>query len=95
MGVWTTDQPESITNLQHLYQILGSDTRMRILGVSNQRQAKPGTATFPVAYNNGSRLFGAEPNDFVILDEGGMVKMRGSLLSDPRDTSSAIREAMK
>jgi hypothetical protein len=62
--------------------MFGSNTQMRILGVSNQRGTKPAGTTFPVVYNQGSRLLGTGTGRFVLLDEAGSVRLRGSLTED-------------
>jgi hypothetical protein len=95
MGVWNLDQPLAAANLEQLYRTFGPDARVRILGVSNQRLTKPSGTTFPVAYNQGSRLFGAASGDFVVLDQTGVVKIRGSLLSDSANIANAVRTALR
>jgi hypothetical protein len=95
LGVWSANQPQSVSNLERLYQTFGSNARIRVLGVSNQRQTRPAGATFPIAFNNASRLFGANPGDLVMLDESGVVQLRGSLLNDPVTTAEALNAALK
>ncbi len=82
IGVWSSDQRASIANLERLYKSFGSNSKLRIVGVSNARQTKPTNTTFPVAYNQGSKLFGAGSGEFVLLDESGAVRLRGSLVKD-------------
>jgi hypothetical protein len=60
----------------------GSNARFRFLGISNESLAKPANATFPVFYNQGSKLLGAQSGEFVMLDENGSVLLHGSLLKD-------------
>jgi hypothetical protein len=82
IGVWSKDQPQSVASLERLYKTFGSDTRLRWVGVSNERVPKPANTSFPVLYNQGSRVLGLKPGEFVLLDEAGGVKLRGSLVKD-------------
>jgi hypothetical protein len=82
MGLWSGAPAEAIANLERLYKTYGSNARFRFVGVSNQSLAKPANATFPVFYNQGSRVLGAQPGEFVLLDENGGVALRGSLVKD-------------
>jgi len=43
-------------------------------------------------YNQGSNLFGAEPGEFVMLDETGAVQLRGSLVNDIDALRKALQE---
>jgi hypothetical protein len=56
--------------------------KFRFVGVSNARVEKPANATFPVFYNQGSKVFGARSGEFVLLDQNGGVLLRGSLTKD-------------
>ncbi len=60
-GVWTSQRPQTVSSLQHVYQAFAPNTKLRILGVATQREAKPKAATFPITYNQGSKLFGVDP----------------------------------
>lgn len=91
IGVWSTDQPASSAALQRLYKTFGANTKLRLIGVTNERQAKAPKTTFPVVYNQGSKLFGAQPGEFVLIDEGGNLKLRGSLVSDFDALVKALR----
>jgi hypothetical protein len=82
MGLWSGASAEAIANLERLYKVYGSNAKFRFVGVSNQSLAKPANATFPVFYNQGSKLLGAQPGEFVLLDENGAVALRGSLVKD-------------
>jgi hypothetical protein len=82
VGVWSSDHPESFAALERLYQTFSANSRIRILGVSNEHQVKPAKTTFPVAYNQGSRLLSAQAGDFVVVDPGGSIQLRGSLSRD-------------
>jgi hypothetical protein len=95
MGVWSADRPETIANIERLYRTFGSNARMRVLGVSHERQTKPPGTTFPLAFNQGSTLFGTSPGDFVLLDEAGVLRLRGSLLTDSASITNAINTALK
>jgi hypothetical protein len=94
-GVWSTDQPHSISNLERVYQTFGSNTKVRILGVSNQRGTKPAGTTFPVVYNQGSRLLGTGIGRFVLLDETGSVRLRGSLAEDYGKLVATLGDALR
>ena len=92
IGLWSTAQPETVSAIERLYNTFGSNTKLRFLGISNQRGAKPVNTTFPVFYNQGSRLFDAKIGDFVLVDESGTVISRGSLTSDLEELSKILRE---
>ena len=82
IGIWSVDQPEATGNLDWLYRTYAANTKLRFFGVSKIGQTKPANVTFPVVYNQGSKVFGARPGDFVVLDENGSVELRGSLVKD-------------
>jgi hypothetical protein len=82
IGVWAPDLLESAASLDRLYKTFGTNPKFRFLGVSNQEVPKPANTTFPAVYNQGSKLFGAQPGEYVLLDENGSVLERGSLLND-------------
>jgi len=58
----------------------------------SERQPKPTNTTFPLAYNQGSRLFEAAPGDFVLVNETGSVQLRGSLVKDFDKLQKALKE---
>jgi hypothetical protein len=91
IGVWRADQTESVANIERLYKANAANSNLRLLAVSNNRSAKPAGMTFPVMYNEGSKLFGAQPGEFVMLDENGAVELRGSLVKDFDNLAKAIR----
>ena len=82
VGVWSRNQSESIANLERLYKSFATNPKIRFVGVPSDRQSKPEKTTFPVLYNQGSKLFGAKAGEFVLLDENGSVESRGSLVKD-------------
>lgn len=82
IGVWTTNQPESAANLERLYKTFAANTKLRFLGVSYERQPRAANTTFPLFYNQGSKLLGVQPGDFVLVDERGSIELRGSLVAD-------------
>jgi len=85
IGVWSNDQPQPTGNLERLYKANASNTKIRFLGVSNDSndsQRRPASTTFPVAYNQGSKIFGARVGEFVLLNEAGTIQLRGSLTND-------------
>ena len=93
VGVWKPEQIEAIENLDRLYKAYGANPRFRFLGVANDHTAKPAYATFPVVYNQGSKIFGAQAGEFVLLDESGRIALRGSLVKDIDTLSRQLRES--
>jgi len=91
IGVWSADQPEAAQNIQKLYQAFGSRKEVRILGVTSRNQERPGGMTFPMVFNNGSRLLDIRSSDFAVVDKEGNVQMRGSLVVDPNVLTAKIR----
>lgn len=82
IGLWNAEQTEASANLDRLYKAYGANPKFRFLGVAGGRTAKPADATFPVVYNQGSKLFGAHAGEFVVVGEGGVIKLRGNLVTD-------------
>src|SRR5204863_7791393 len=74
MGVVNAGQPDVASNLESLYKTFGPNPKLRFIGISSDRQARVANTTFPVAYNQGSKLLGAQPGEFVLLDEAGMIQ---------------------
>jgi hypothetical protein len=93
-GVLSPDQPQTVSNLQRLYEAFGKITKLRIVGVTLRRQAKLAGATFPMAYNQGSALLGATVSQFVVVDETGKVRSRGSLLDSAADVQNSVRSTL-
>jgi hypothetical protein len=91
IGVWSTDQPEAAQNIQKLYQAFGNRKGVRILGVTSRNQERPAGMTFPIVFNNGSRLLDIRRSDFAVVDKEGNVQMRGSLVVDPNVLTPKIR----
>ena len=91
IGVWSADQPEAAQNIQKLYQAFGSRKDVRILGVTSRNQERPAGMTFPMVFNNGSRLLETRSSDFVVVDKEGNVQMRGSLVGDSTALTSKVR----
>jgi hypothetical protein len=92
IAMWSPEQKEAIRNIERLYRTYAGNPKFRFLGVSHERAAKPGNTTFPMLYNRGSSLFGAEPGEFVMLDESGGVQLRGSLVTDIDLLRKALQE---
>jgi len=82
VGLLNSVQPDSTSNLERLYEAFGSNPRLRFVAVAGDHQGRPADTTFPIAYNQGSKLFEANPGDFVLLDEAGKIRLRGSLVKD-------------
>jgi len=91
MAVWTSDQTEAVANIERLYKAYAANSKLRFLGVSTEHQSRPATATFPVFYNQGSKLFGARPGEFVLFDESGSVELSGSLVKDFESLRRALQ----
>ncbi len=91
IGILNSGQPEATANLERIYKTFNSNPKFRFIGVSNDRQAKPAKTTFPMAYNHGSKLFGALPGEFVLLDEMGSILLRGSLAKDLDRLQTALQ----
>ena len=91
IGVWSEEQPEAAHNIQRLYQAFGNRKEVRILGVTSRNQERPAGMTFPMVFNNGSRLLDTRSADFTVVDKEGNVQMRGSLVVDPNVLIPKIR----
>ena len=91
MGVWSSDQTEAVQNLQKLYQAFGTRRDVRILGASTRNQDRPAGTTFPIVFNNGSRLLETRTSNFVIVDKEGNVQMRDSLVGDSNVLVTKVR----
>jgi hypothetical protein len=94
VGVWSGASPEAISNMESLYKTYGGNVKCRFIGVSNGRVAKPASATFPVFYNQGSKLFGARSGEFVLLDQNGGILLRGSLVTDIDSLRKSFQEVI-
>ena len=92
IGILDSSQLESAANLERIYKAFNSNAKFRFLGVASDRQSKPANITLPIAYNHGSKLFGARPGDFVLLDETGSILLRGSLTKDLDGLQKTLQE---
>lgn len=92
VGIWSADQPESVSNLERLYKAFGSNPKLRFVGVSDRRESKPSNTTFPIFYNQGSRLLDAGPGEFVLVNEAGTVRLRGSIAGDFDALTKTLQE---
>jgi len=93
-GVWTSAQPQTVSNLQRIYETFNKNTKLRILGVALGKETKPKSSTFPIAFNQGSALLGAKSAEFVVVDGKGAVRARGSLLGPPENVVGSIRSTL-
>jgi hypothetical protein len=93
-GVWSADEPEAAQNLQRLYQAFGNRKEVRILGISSRNQERLAGTTFPMVFNNGSRLFETRISNFAVVDKDGNVQMRGSLIVDSNALIPKIKEKL-
>lgn len=94
-GIWSADQPQTAANLEHIYKAVGANTKLRVLGVSQKREAKPAGTTFPTAFNQGSSLLGAAAGQFVVVNGNGKTVLRGNLLDEPATILASIRTVLK
>jgi hypothetical protein len=85
-GVVSPDQKAAVSNLDQIYEALGSNGRIRIFGVASHRTDQFRGTQFPLFFNNGSQLLGAGEGDFRLVDSAGKVKLEGSL-ADPSSVS--------
>ncbi len=92
IGVLKAGETDATSNLERLYKAFGTNAKIRFLAVSIDRQPKPASTTFPIAYNQGSKLFGALPGDFVLLNEAGSIQLRGSLINNFDRLQKALQE---
>ena len=93
VGVLGTDQSDTTSDFERLYKEFAANRKMRFLAVANDRQFRRANTTFPVAYNQGSKLFGTAPGDFILLDESGSIQLRGSLTKDFDKLEKALQNA--
>jgi len=82
IAVWSREQGGSIANIERLYKANAANSKLRFLGVATEHGARPSNTTFPILYNQGSKLLGAKPGEFLLLDETGAIELRGSLSKD-------------
>ncbi len=94
-GVWQPTQTAAIANIETVYRNFGSNTKLRIVGISNQRQVNPANTTFPLFYNQGSRLLNTASGEFLLLDQTGAIRLRGSLLTPSEDLVRTLRDALQ
>jgi hypothetical protein len=92
IGVVRAGETDATSNLERLYKAFGTNEKIRFLAVSIDRQPKPVNTTFPIAYNRGSKLFGASPGDFLLLNEAGSIQLRGSLIKDLDKLQKILQE---
>jgi len=93
-GVWHPTQPRAVANLEKIYKALGTNTKLRIVGVADVRTPKPANTTFPLAYNQNSSLLGAKVGEFYVVDAKGTVRMRGSLLQDTNSLLKSLKATL-
>jgi len=91
IGVWSAEQPEAAQSIQKLYQTFGNRKGVRVLGVTSRNTARPAGLTFPIVFNNGSRLMDTKSPNFVIVDKEGKIQLRGSLVSDANSLTTKVR----
>ncbi len=90
-GVWDSKDPQTAANLERVYKSVSANTKIRVLGISEDREVKPANTTFPSAVNQGSQLLGGKAGDIVVVDANGTIAFRGSL----RDESSRLLRSVQ
>jgi hypothetical protein len=91
VGLWTANAQDTIDNLERLYKANSSNPNFRLIAVSVDRKPRPANTTFPVFYNQGSKLFGAQAGEFVLINESGSTELRGSLAKDYDELTKTLR----
>jgi len=95
IGIWSADRKETAQNLQRVYQALGTRRNLSVLGVSRRKQDPLPGMTFPVVFNDGSRLLEARDFEYVVVDKEGHEQLRGSLAGDSNALISKIRTKLE
>jgi Putative zinc-finger len=86
-AVVSADEKAAIANLQQLYDAFGSNPGIRVFAVARHREDQFNGVSFPVFFNNGSRLLGVQDGKFLLADASGKSKLEGSL----SDSASVAR----
>lgn len=81
-GVWSADHHDAAEVLQRVYEAFGSRRGLNVLGITRRKQERLPGITFPMVFNDGSRLLEARDSDYVVIDKEGRVQLRGSLSED-------------
>jgi hypothetical protein len=95
LGIVGLDQPQAAANMERVYKTFGPNTQVRVLGIIDERETRPQNTTFPVAYNQDSRLFDASAAELIVIDQSGEVRLRTSLLEDSRDLIQTLRATLE
>jgi hypothetical protein len=77
VGIVSSDAKEAIGNLQSLYDEFGAEPAVRILAVAERNSKVHGT--FPIVFNQGSRLLGLGDGQFALISPEGKTQFQGSL----------------
>jgi hypothetical protein len=94
-GVWEPGLPEAAANIERVYRSFGSNTKLRIIGISAPDLDRAPNTTFPHFYNQNSRLMNTAPGQFTLLDQTGTIRLRGSLLDPSDDLIKVLAEALQ
>jgi hypothetical protein len=78
-AVVSPDQKAAVANLQQIYDTFGPNPGIRIRGVAHRRDDKFEGVTFPVYFNQGSKLLGIGDGEFLLLDKDGNKQLDGTL----------------
>lgn len=86
-GVVSPEEKAAIANLQQIYDAFGSNPGIRVFAVARHREDQFNGVSFPVFFNNGSKLLGVQDGKFILADSAGKSRLEGSLA----DSASVAR----
>jgi hypothetical protein len=81
-GLLSPDQKAAVNHLEQVYEAFGTNPGVRVLAVARHREDDFTGAKFPLFFNNGSKLLGAQEGEFILVDASGKVRLKDSL-ADP------------
>jgi hypothetical protein len=86
-GVVSGEEKAAIANLQLIYDAFGSNPGIRVFAVARHREDRFNGVSFPVFFNNGSKLLGVQDGMFLLADATGKSRLEGALA----DSASVTR----
>lgn len=75
-------EPLPVERFEQVYSEFGGNPKLRIVGVFDSGTRRPSGATFPMGFNQGSKLLDAPQGQMVVVDSAGDVRLRTPLLQD-------------
>src|SRR5688572_10278075 len=78
-GVVSPEQTAAVANLDQIYEAFGSNPKVGIFAVARHREDDFRGTKFPLFFNNGSRLLGAQEGQFIVVDASGKTRLHDSL----------------